>query len=98
MPNTTTKPATFFTVPAGTRASRCNGSTCGKPIYFVQNAKSGRMMPIDCAVPGGQRPSEHAPDPTQESLFGDKVEHHHGRGVLHFLTCSDADEFSKGRR
>ncbi|HTE45150.1 MAG TPA: hypothetical protein VK636_07895, partial [Gemmatimonadaceae bacterium] len=64
-------------------------------IYFVANPRTGRMMPIDCDVEGGEAPSLHAPDPTQQSLFGDKVEHHHGKGVLHFLTCPDRDEFSK---
>jgi hypothetical protein len=104
MPNTTTmqreqlRNATFFVVPAGTRATMCKGSTCGRLFYWVTNPRTGAVMPISVDVAGGQVPSEHVKDDTQESLFGDTVEHHDGRGVLHHLVCPDVDEFKRGRR
>ena len=98
MPNATKAPSKFFIVPAGTKASFCRGATCGKRMYWITNPATGRMVPIDCDVEGGQLPSEHAKDPAQESLFGDKVEHHDGRGVSHFQTCPDANQFTRGAR
>lgn len=98
MPNATTKAPKFFTVPAGTKPSICRGAQCQKRMYWITNPATGRMVPIDCDVEGGQAPSEHAKDPTQESLFGEKVEHHDGRGVSHFTTCVDVDQFSRGAR
>lgn len=90
----TAKAQKFYDVPAGTRSSQCNGSTCRAVIYWIPNPATGRMMPIDCDVDGGQPPAEHVRDPRQESLFGERVEHHDGRGVSHFTTCPDVGEFA----
>lgn len=94
----TQRAAKFFTVPAGTRPAQCNGSTCRATIYWIQNPATGRMLPVDVDVEGGQEPSAHVRDPKQQSLFGDTIEHYNGRGVSHFTTCPDVGEFSRGRR
>jgi hypothetical protein len=94
--------ATWFLVPAGTPASRCRGTarggSCSADIYFAENPKTGRLVPIDCDVPGGKRPGP-ALDPNQGDIFtGPAVEPEHGKGVSHYLTCCDADLFAKGSR
>ena len=86
----------FYKVPAGTRSSRCSGPTCGKQIYFITNPRSGRMMPVDCGVEGGEPPTA-TKDKGQSDLFAGEIMVHDGRGVSHFLTCPDAEQFSRGR-
>ncbi len=85
----------FFKVPAGTRSARCNGPTCGKQIFFIINPRTGRPMPIDCDVEGGEAPSA-TKDKSQLDAFSTTTGHD-GRGVSHFLTCPDAEQFSRGR-
>lgn len=94
--------ATWFAVPAGTSASHCRGEarggSCSATIYFAQNPKTGKNVPIDCDVPDGKRPGP-AVDPAQGDVFsGPAGEPQHGRGVSHYLTCADADFFAKGSR
>lgn len=98
-----TKPAParatgWYPVPAGTKGTICKGSTCGALFYWIRDAKTGAARPIDCDVDGGVRPSEHANDPTQQSLFASAPgeTHHDGRGRLHHETCPDVREFSHG--
>ena len=86
--------ATYYDVPPGTPASRCRGEACQATIYFITNPKTGRMVPIDCDVPGGVRPSD-TNDPSQLDAFAGSASVHAGRGVSHFTTCCDVDMFTK---
>jgi hypothetical protein len=99
MPNTATQRAPqFFEIPAGAKPTMCKGSTCNRTFYWVR-LPNGVAIPVDVDVPGGVKPSEHANDPTQESLFAtEKVEHHDGRGVRHHSVCPDVDEFRRAPR
>jgi len=89
---------TWLTIPAGARSSPCRGSTCGRSIYFATNPKTGRLTPVDADVPGGRLPSAHAHvDASQLDAFGgEPTEVHDGRGVSHYITCPDRDQFSRG--
>ncbi|HVX38776.1 MAG TPA: hypothetical protein VHB25_04305 [Gemmatimonadaceae bacterium] len=87
----------FYTVPAGTRSSQCNGSTCRAVIYWIENPDTGRKIPIDCDVEGGESPSE-TNDRRQRDMFAGSAFVHDGRGVSHFTTCPDVGEFSRGGR
>jgi hypothetical protein len=89
---------TFLTVPAGTRPTHCRGQSCNALIYFVVNPKTGRPTPVDCDVEGGKRPSESKELGQLDMLTGGEAEVYDGRGCSHFLTCSDADQFSGGAR
>jgi hypothetical protein len=88
-----TRTPTVYVVPAGTRAAKCRGPNCAKPIYFVRNSLGG-MTPIDCDVPGGKRPSEHK-DTKQLDAFSGSVEVYDGNGISHFNTCVDAGLFTR---
>ena len=93
------KHAKFYVVPAGTRTGQCRGADCKAVIYFIDHPTTGRPFPVDCDVEGGETPSEHVNDPNQQGLFSDGGEQHHdGRGVSHFFTCPNADDFGKGKR
>lgn len=89
--------ATFLTVPAGAKSTQCRGSTCRRSIYFAMNPNTGRLTPIDCDVPGGKRPSEHAHvDKSQSDLFGSEAPKvFDGKGVSHYLTCANPEEFQR---
>lgn len=90
--------ANFYTVPAGTPKAQCRGETCHAVIYWIKSPSTGRMIPVDCDVEGGEEPSERA-DPRQLDVFGSRpIAQHDGRGVLHFTTCPDAEQFSHGGR
>lgn len=69
-------------IPAGTRGSRCKGSTCGLTIYFADHPNTGRAHPYDCTVEGGKIPTE-----TEDGL-----------GVTHYSTCPDANQFRRGTK
>lgn len=90
-------PERFYTVPAGTRPSQCRGPSCRAVIYWIENPETGRQIPIDCDVDGGDAPSE-TNDPRQLSLLGGSAFVHDGCGVSHFRTCADADQFAHGGR
>lgn len=49
--------ATFYEVPAGTRAAQCRGQSCKATVYWIV-APSGKRMPVDCDVDGGWEPTE----------------------------------------
>lgn len=91
---TATKP-TFFKVPPGTKASKCNGKekggTCEAPIYFIRTAR-GKWLPVDCNVEGGTAPSV-AVDDSQLDLMNGGETVHEGWGVAHFGTCVDRQRF-----
>lgn len=76
-----TRAPQFFTVPPGTKASQCR--SCRATIYWIE-LPSGKRMPVDCDVDGGQKPDA-------SSLTPD------GTGVSHFATCPDAARFRRPR-
>jgi len=86
--------ATFYVVPAGARSAQCRGPNCRKLIYFAPNPKTGKSIPIDCDVPGGLRPSD-VKDTTQLDILAGGLDVHEGRGISHFITCTDRDYFTK---
>lgn len=98
MSNTTTKAPKLFTIPAGTRSAICRGEDCRKSIYFVMNPETGRMIPLDPDVEGGKRPSETKDVGQLDMLSGDEAPVYDGKGVSHFLTCLNADDFSRSPR
>lgn len=87
--------ATWYAVPAGTQPTKCRGQSCQATIYFAPNPATGRVTPIDCDVPGGTRPSDTNDRSQLDMLSGGDADVHDGRGVSHFLTCADADQFSR---
>jgi len=91
--------ATFYVVPAGRTPTKCRGQSCAAMIYFVQNPATGRMVPVDCDVPDGIRPSDTKDENQLDMLSGGMAAVHDGRGVSHFFTCCDVDMFTrKGAR
>lgn len=94
MPTATSR---FHTVPAGTKPSQCNGSTCRATIYWIRTPE-GRAIPIDCDVEGGEPPSDTNDRNQLDAFSGGSAFVFEGRGVSHFTTCPDADEFRGGRR
>lgn len=88
----------FYDVPAGTKGSPCRGKDCDTLIYWIKvgegNAK--RRVPIDCDVDGGWPPSD-----TNDAAQGDMLstngaaEVFDGKGVNHFTTCPNANDFSR---
>lgn len=93
----TTKAVKFYTVPAGSQSTLCRGETCGKRIWFIRTP-NGKALPVDCDCEGGKRPSD-TNDPGQiDLLTGGGASVYDGLGCSHFLTCSDADTFSRGAR
>lgn len=95
----TARAMVFFDVPAGTKPTMCRGSTCGRLFYYWVRGINGVAIPVDCNVPGGLKPSEHANDPSQQSLFGEAPaeRHHDGKGVRHHTVCPDVEEFRRAR-
>jgi len=90
-----TREQVFYVVPAGTPKSQCNGETCHAVIYWITNPRTGRPMPIDCDVEGGEEPSE-LHDPKQIDAFSQStLSNRDGRGVSHFTTCPDVGQFSR---
>lgn len=74
------------TVPAYVRPAVCTGQNCGKEIFWIQRlstAKKGKnvgklvKVPINCDVPGGQRPNSVVD----------------GKGLNHYEDCVDAKRF-----
>lgn len=47
---------TYYGVPAGTRASQCNGRTCRAVIFWIEKP-DGKRMPVDCDVQDGEEPT-----------------------------------------
>jgi hypothetical protein len=88
-------PDRMFTVPAGTSPSRCSGSTCSRPIYWVTEP-NGRRVPVDCSGPDRHAPSE-TNDPSQLDAFAAAVAVHDGVGVHHQSVCVNADEFVRAK-
>lgn len=86
----------WYDVPAGTKHSYCKGVTCNKPIWWIMNPKTGRMVPIDCDVDGGVKPGPKV-DKKQLDAFG-PVKEVRGRGVSHFTTCNSVGQFSGTNR
>lgn len=81
-----TEKGPWFTVPADAQPTRCR--SCGAAIYFVQQP-SGKLMPIDVLVPGGQVPRRGGPAIDDRGIeWG--VPAGEGRGVSHFATCPSA--------
>jgi hypothetical protein len=89
--------AEWETVPMGTAPSVCTGSSCRARIFMIERLSKASQraadmpdlfpmskpapktvrVPVDCSVPGGREPT-----PTTD-----------GRGLNHYTTCSNADEF-----
>lgn len=75
----------LFTIPADTEPGRCGA--CRKPVYFVRQAKSGKLMPVDADVEGGLVP-----------IHGDITnDGHDGRGLSHFATCTNPTRYRRPR-
>jgi hypothetical protein len=73
----------WYDIPAGTRAGQCRGRECRETIYFVDNGRgNGKTIPISCDVDGSFEPTDSA----------------EGRGVSHFGTCVNANDFSRRDR
>jgi hypothetical protein len=90
--------ATFYTVPAGTPSAQCKGPSCHAVIYWINHPVSGRRIPVDCDVEGGEAPSTPV-DPRQIDAFNaSTLSSHDGRGVSHFTTCVDVDQFTRTGR
>jgi len=87
----------WYEVPAGARASQCRGQTCHATIYWVRNPATGRMLPVDCDVEGGNPPSD-TDDASQVDAFAPNglASVYVGRGVSHFETCADVAQFTSG--
>lgn len=83
----------FYKVPPGRWHQVCQGPTCRRVFYWIR--ENGRAIPVDCDVPGGQRPSETA-DSSQGHLF-DASPVHEGWGIHHMHVCPDAERFAKNR-
>jgi hypothetical protein len=75
-----TEKGPWFEVPAGERASNC--ARCDADGLYWIHTKTGKLMLVDCAVPGGSPPDTHTS----------------GRGVAHFATCPAAALFRTPRR
>lgn len=73
---------TFYDVPKGAREEECRGRNCRATVYWITNPATGRRLPVDCDVEGGQEPTAWAD----------------GRGVSHFTTCSDVGQFTGRNR
>lgn len=82
----------IYSVPPGTKPTRCKGPNCGKLVYWIRTP-NGRPLLVDCDVEGGTRPSE-ARDPKQLSLLSATTDVREGFGVSHFTNCPDAERFS----
>ena len=72
------------TIPSSTPASVCRGENCGAPIYWIERKSRNKKtpnrtvrVPVDTDVPGGSDP---------DSMTD-------GRGVAHYQTCPDANQF-----
>lgn len=85
----------WYSVPAGTKPSPCNGSTCGRSFYWIRTPKGAK--PISCDVEGGIKPSE-TKDVGQLDLMGGEAAVHPGKGVLHHTVCPNVGEFGRGNR
>jgi hypothetical protein len=96
MPRTAAPPK-MYVVPAGTKPTYCRGQRCGKRIYFIRSAESGRIVPINCDVEGGKRPSEAKDRGQLDMLVGGEAAVHDGWGVSHFTDCVDVETFTRGR-
>lgn len=88
--------AVWYIVPAGTRASTCQGESCRARMYWART-KLGKPVPIDCDVPGGRRPSETSMRDQLDAFVG-LADVYDGSGISHFITCPDRELFSKGAR
>jgi hypothetical protein len=75
--------APTWSVPPNTPPAECR--SCGKRIFWITTANH-KLMPVDCAVPGGREPT-----PSEKGLHQGM----HGLGVSHFATCKQADQWRK---
>lgn len=84
----------WYDVPVKTKPAECRGKDCGDPIYWIDNPdRPGRKLPVDCDVDGGQEPYA-GEDRRQLGMFGHEPRDAQvGRGVNHFATCPNAEEF-----
>jgi hypothetical protein len=71
----------WFDVPAGTPAAQCR--SCQEEVYWIVTA-AGKRMPVDVEVEGGITPIGGGV-PTAFDCDG--------RGVSHFATCPQADQW-----
>lgn len=85
-----------ITVPSD--ATQINCRSCTKPIYMVRTAND-RLMPVDCEVEGGVKPSRGASRAERErfALTPEEQKPRDGLGVSHFATCPNASLHRKGR-
>ncbi|HEX6465019.1 MAG TPA: hypothetical protein VFZ98_11210 [Vicinamibacterales bacterium] len=83
-----TEKGPWFSVPPDAQAKRCKG--CDAQIYFAQQP-SGKLMPIDVLVPGGQMPRRELI--SNGETFPAVV----GRGVSHYATCPAGAQFRRPR-
>jgi hypothetical protein len=79
----------WFDVPAGTRAAECR--TCHATIYWITTAND-RKMPVDCDVDGGFAPAVQELVDAHDGDWDGR-----GRGVSHFATCPERDQWRKPR-
>lgn len=87
---TAPRAARFYDVPAGTAPVAC--AACGVEMFRIDSpAGNGKLIPVDCDT---VRPGSWRPDVSREA-----GEAGAGRGVSHFVTCSDPNRFhGPGRR
>lgn len=100
MSNTTTRAPRVYTIPAGTKASRCKGAamggSCSQLVYWIDDNGDRRI--VDADVEGGKRPSETRDKGQLDLLSGSAAEVFDGRGVDHHATCVDRDLFRRRER
>lgn len=69
----------YFDIPAGVSGVECRGKDCSEEIFWVKNPATGRMVPVSCDLDGLFPPDSQ----------------HTGRGVNHYHTCPNANDFHK---
>lgn len=72
----------WYSIPAGSKPTRCRSSTCGAMIYFVESLTSGKKVPVSVEPDGAFDPTSTEP----------------GRGISHYQDCPDVDEIIAARR
>lgn len=63
--------------------------SCGAEVYLLQNAKTGKLAPIDVEVTGGNVICDLDADPPTYEVLGSRQTSEFGR-KSHFATCPQA--------
>lgn len=69
------RPPVFYDVPHNAHGATCR--YCGKAFVYFVAMPSGKKMPVNCHVEGGQYP-----------ISGQRE----GKGISHFIDCPGADK------